>query len=192
MILVYAGRRVDAADAEAPRFPQAAVPRVRHEIEEILRELRPTVVVGSAACGSDLLVLEAAEKLRIRRRVVLPFERARFRATSVADRPGDWGPAFDAIVKTVADAGDLVELRLDADDAGTYLTTNSRIFDEADAVSGGSNAGCAALVLWNGATRGTGDVTEAFLNQARARDWLVREIDTSSPAGSSEALQELR
>jgi hypothetical protein len=182
MIVVYAGRRVDAADARSTRFPAAAVPRVRHEIERILREFRPTVVVGSAACGSDLLVLEAAETLRIRRRIILPFERARFRATSVTDRPGDWGPAFDAIVKTVADAGDLVELSLDADDGETYLTTNSKIFHEAEAVSQGSEASYAALVLWNGATRGTGDVTEAFLSEARLRGWRVREIDTCSPS----------
>lgn len=180
MIVVYAGRRVDPPEPTATRFPQAAIPRVRDEIERTLRELRPEAVVGSAACGSDLLVLEAAERLRIRRRVVLPFERARFRATSVTDRPGDWGPAFDALVKAVDKAGDLVELRLDPDDAETYLKTNGRIFDEAEVVSHGSDASFAALVLWDGATRGTGDVTEAFLNQARARNWLVREIDTSS------------
>ncbi|MEO8255900.1 MAG: hypothetical protein ABI868_01005 [Acidobacteriota bacterium] len=155
---------------------------MRHEIERILRELGPTAVVGSAACGSDLLVLEAAAALRIRRRIILPFERARFRATSVTDRPGDWGSAFDAIVKTVAAAGDLVELSLDADDAETYLTTNGKIFDEAEAVSQGSAARYAALVLWNGATRGTGDVTGAFLSDARARGWPVREIDTASPS----------
>jgi hypothetical protein len=48
-----------------------------------------------------------------RRRVILPFERRRFRETSVTDRPGDWGPLYDQVIGS---GGDLVILRNEPDD----------------------------------------------------------------------------
>ena len=69
------------------------------------------VVVSSAACGADLLALEQAGGLGLRRRVVIPFDRERFRAGSVVDRPGDWGGLYDSILDAVGAQGDLVVLR---------------------------------------------------------------------------------
>lgn len=183
MILVYAGRRIDPGDGTSPRqFPLANVARVQEDVERVLRQLRPAAVVGSAACGSDLLVLEAAGRLRVRQRVLLPFDHSTFRATSVTDRPGNWGPRFDTIIDAVSACGDLVELALDPKQSGTYHEANAGIFREAEGLAGGHEDDIAALVLWNGATRGTGDVTEAFLKDARRRGWPVTEIDTATPS----------
>lgn len=183
MVLAYAGRRVDpGTHTSTPRFPLAAVPRVAREIDQVLRELRPAIVVGSAACGADLLVLDAAGRLGIRRRIVLPFDRARFRASSVADRPGDWGARFDGIVDAVAAAGDLVELARDPKEPGAYAEANAEILRQADALRDGTAHAPAALVAWNGATRGTDDVTEAFLHEVRRRGWRVREVATATDA----------
>jgi hypothetical protein len=183
MILVYAGRRVDPpADAGAPsaaaRFPLGNVTRVAQDVAQVLRELLPSTVVGSAACGADLLVLESAAELGIRRRIILPFNRTKFRASSVTDRPGDWGARFDAIISDASARGDLVELALEADDDAAYLQANLAIFHDAEilARSGGEN--CRALVIWNRAARGGGDVTADFLNEARRREWSPTEIDT--------------
>ena len=49
-----------------------------------------SVLVCSAACGADLIALQAAGRVSLRRRIVLPFEPSRFRDSSVVDRPGDW------------------------------------------------------------------------------------------------------
>ena len=183
MILVYAGRRIDPGDSTSPRqFPLANVARVQADVERVLRQLRPAAVVGSAACGSDLLVLEAAGRLHVRRRVLLPFDYSTFRATSVTDRPGDWGQRFDAIIHDVSASGDLVELALDPEQSATYQEANAGIFREAAGLAGGHEDDVAALVLWNGTTRGTGDVTEAFLKDARRRGWPVTEIDTATPS----------
>jgi hypothetical protein len=154
------------------------VARVERDVERVLRELRPATVVGSAACGSDLLVLEAAGRLGIRRRVVLPFDHAVFRGTSVADRPGDWGPRFDAVIDDVNTRGDLLELTLDPKQPGTYQRTNLEIFREADAIAR-PDEDRTALVLWNGTGRGDDDVTDAFRNEARRRNWPTAEIDTA-------------
>jgi hypothetical protein len=179
MIVAFAGRRIDAEGAGQPgKFPLANVDRVRREAERFLRERRPAVVVGSAACGADLLVLEAGGRLGIRCRVVLPFDRATFRATSVTDRPGNWGPRFDEVVAAVA-PGDLIELPFDSNDATAYEQTNVEIFRQCETLAS-HHEPCVALILWNRETRGKGDVTEAFLNEAERRGWPTVQIQTSS------------
>ena len=108
--IALAGRRIDAPDAETPRFPLANVPLVRDRLRAFFVERGAGTLVCSAACGADLVALEAAESLGMRRRIVLPFDPARFRQTSVTDRPGDWGPTYDRLVETARREGDLVVL----------------------------------------------------------------------------------
>ena len=114
-VIALAGRRVDAPGVHPPRFPVEDVELVRSRLAKLFVEERAAVLICSAACGADLLGLEEAERLGLRRRVVLPFSPERFRKTSVVDRPGNWGPAFDRLVAAAQTAGDLVVL---ADDAG--------------------------------------------------------------------------
>ena len=98
MVIALVGRRIDPPDLAFPVFPYTAVQRVRKRIHDLLKDSDAKALVCSAACGANLIALEAAGELGIRRRIVLPFEPARFRETSVIDRPGDWGPAFDRII----------------------------------------------------------------------------------------------
>jgi hypothetical protein len=183
MILVYAGRRVDPAITPAvqpaeQRFPLNNVPRVAREVNRVLGALLPSSVVGSAACGADLLVLEAAGALGMRRRIILPFDRTTFRARSVTDRPGDWGTRFDEVVKEVSREGDLVEFAFDPNDEATFVRTTLEIFRDAETLARSTGDDCGALVIWNGVTRGPGDVTETFLNEANRRGWSPVVIDT--------------
>ncbi|MGZ6174599.1 MAG: hypothetical protein ACXWMT_08825 [Candidatus Binataceae bacterium] len=46
----------------------------------------------------------------MRRRVVLPRAVGPFKASSVAGRPGDWTELYDAVIRAVRRAGDLVVL----------------------------------------------------------------------------------
>src|SRR4051794_31463752 len=125
-VVALAGRRPDPPDAPQPRFPLANVPRVREELGALLR---PGVhaLVCSAACGADLLALQAAGEAGIDRHVVLPFDAGTFRATSVADRPGDWGPLYDEVVADAARRGHLESGAGDPDDPAVYLHANERI-----------------------------------------------------------------
>ena len=93
-VIALAGRRIDAADTNPPRFPLEAVPTVRRRLADLLAKERAVALVCSAACGADLMALEEAERLGLRRRIVLPFPPERFRKTSVIDRPGDWAASI--------------------------------------------------------------------------------------------------
>ena len=109
-VVALAGRRIDLPDAQVPQFPLGNVQEVGRRIYEALCEMHAVALVCSAACGADLVALEQAKQLGLRRRVVLPFAPERFRETSVVDRPGDWGPLYDQQVAATAAAGDLLVL----------------------------------------------------------------------------------
>jgi hypothetical protein len=177
MIIALAGRRVDSADAKDTRFPLRNVESVRTRARAHLRQSGATALVSSAACGADLIALSEAGHLGLRRRVILPFERSRFRETSVTDRPGDWGFLYDDVLNAVEPSGDLVILECGSDDEA-YAATNCAILDEAVSMGESIRQPVTALLIWNGASRGNGDLTEHFAVEARKRGLPVTEILT--------------
>jgi hypothetical protein len=178
-VAALAGRRIDAADAAAPRFPLANVDIVRDRLAALLRAQRIEALVCSAACGADLIALDVAGKLGLRRRVVLPFAPERFRETSVTDRPGDWGPLFDRVIGEIAATGDIVMLGLDEGDDDAYAAANDAILNEAEALAGDDPLQVVAVIAWEGGSRGQGDLTEAFATAARARNHPAHEVLTT-------------
>jgi hypothetical protein len=160
-VVALAGRRVDAEDTSPPRLPLANLPLVRKRLADLFLVENVTAVVCSAACGSDLIALEAAGELGLRRRVVLPFGRERFRETSVVDRPGAWGEIYDRIIAEVEAAGDLVVLTpMVGDDGDAYQAANQAIIREAVSLAGATQP--MAVVVWEGTPRSDSDATEAF------------------------------
>lgn len=176
-VIAFAGRRVDPDDAQEPRFPQRAEAAVAHRLREHFRQIGAGSIVASAACGSDILALEVAAELGLQRRVILPFDRPTFRETSVTDRPGDWGTRYDAVLDSLA-PDDIIVLRL-AKGAGAYERTSNAILDLAVDLAG-RPAAAQAVIAWNGAPRGDGDITAQFADRARGRGMNVTEIDTLS------------
>ena len=179
MIVALAGRRVDPPNADVPRFPVANAAMVRERIRAELAARDASVLVSSAACGSDLLALDAAGELGVRRIVVLPFSEDQFRATSVVDRGGEWGVMFDRIMREIS-AGDLRLLnRTDEGDAA-YVAANEAILETASDVAreSGATDGVVAVIAWNGKSRGPRDLTEAFMTAAQRRGMKVTQILT--------------
>src|SRR5262245_16622106 len=113
-VVALAGRRIDPEPTQTPRFPFDQVDRVRIAIPDQLRDRHAAALVCSAACGADLIAVDTAQKMGLRTRIILPFSAARFRETSVVDRPrpGFWGGIFDRVVSVARTHGDLVELNI--------------------------------------------------------------------------------
>jgi hypothetical protein len=177
MIIALAGRRVDAAGAKQPRFPLQNVDMVRTRVRAMLEAQGAKAVVSSAACGADLIALTEAGLLGLRRRVVLPFERKRFRDTSVTDRPGDWGPVYDQVLDEVESAGDLVLMRKTTDDEA-YSAANRAILDAAASLANQLHDPVGAALVWDGNSRGDHDITEEFGIEAHRRGLPVVEVKT--------------
>jgi hypothetical protein len=177
MIIALSGRRVDASNAESPRFPLENVDSVREKVRRLLQDQKASALISSAACGADLIALSEAGSLGLRRRVVLPFDAQQFRETSVVDRPGDWGTTYDQVIAEVEASGDLVVLgKTEAEDP--YAAANQVILSEAATLSGQKQEPAGALLIWNGASRGKEDFTESFGVEARKLGMAVFEILT--------------
>jgi hypothetical protein len=193
MVVALAGRRVDPPGAERPRFPLANVEAVAERLRTVLADLEPEVLVSSAACGADLLALDAARTLGIRRRIVLPFDASRFRASSVVDRPGEWGPLFDSLYEEALSSNDVVILPCGGDDEDAYAAATYRIVTEALTLAKESNPEGVgslpegvgslgrkptAIVVWDGESRGEGDLTAKFAALAANSGMRVVKVAT--------------
>lgn len=164
-VVALAGRRIDGSDTNPSRFPIDAVPVVRRRLAHLLTVEHAVVLVCSAACGADLLALEEAERLGVRRRIIVPFSTDRFRQTSVIDRPGDWGRSFDRLITAAAKAGDLVVLS-EYDNLGetAYSAANKAIIGEAQKLAQEGNPHrLVAAVVWEGLSRPGSDATAQFI-----------------------------
>ncbi len=178
MVIALAGRRVDAPKAETARFPVTNVPQVRKRISDWFAQHVVHTLVCSAACGADLLALDAASELNIRRRVVLPFSREQFRASSVVDRGDEWGAPFDAILDAVTARGDVLGLSYLPENETAYVETNHAILELAIAIGAQLSQPVSVLLVWDGASRGDDDVTAAFQQEAHDRGLAVEEVST--------------
>ncbi len=178
MIIAHAGRRIDAAGAIPARFPLKNVEFVRQRVRAMFKSNGAVALISAAACGADLIALSEAGALGLRRRIVLPFDRHRFRETSVIDRPGDWGPLYDEVLDEVEDDENVVVVSKAASDDEAFSAANAAILDEAVLMGRQLHlAACAALV-WDGMSRGEHDVTEEFGAEARKRGLTVLEVKT--------------
>lgn len=177
-VCALAGRRIDAAGQAESRFPLSRREDVSRRIRNFLVGQGVRVLVCSAACGADLLALEQAGELGLRRRVVLPFDASKFRETSVIDRPGDWGPLYDAVLAEVQQAGDLVVLGAVCSDTDAYEAANEAMLVEVSRLCDQDGRESLAVAVWEGASRGGGDATASFLAKAEAKGIATREIMT--------------
>ena len=177
-IIALAGRRIDEASLPVPQFPLENAGAVRQRIESELRRLQATSLVSSAACGADLLALDVAGEIGIARHVILPFDPVRFRAGSVTDRPGDWGPLFDRVIGELKAAGTLAVIGANPESASAYAVVNSRILDQAQAAAAAAGEPVVAVLVWEGESRGDGDLTEAFGDEAQRRGLPVVHVRT--------------
>jgi hypothetical protein len=183
-VVVLAGRRPDPEGADPPRFPLDHSDAVRARVAALLRESGARTLVASAACGVDLLGLEAAGELGMRRVVVLPYDAARFRETSVTDRPGDWGATYDAVIADARARGDLKVIDTTGTDA-PYAAVTRALLERATALAG-RTARPLVVIAWEGSPRGPDDQTGALRDQARASGMEVAEVNTLDPGGERE------
>ncbi len=101
-VAVYTGHMVDTPGRPAARFPSERVAEQAQRWSYVLRARSPLAVYGSAACGADLLCLEAARALGIETHVVLPFPPDIFRGASVDFAGAEWGARLDAALAAAA------------------------------------------------------------------------------------------
>ena len=178
MVVALAGRRIDADGQAQAHFPLARVEAVRQKLRALLIEQDARVLVCSAACGADLLALGEAGRIGMERHVILPFEMERFRASSVTDRPGAWGEAFDRVMAEARGSGSLVVMPDAQDSTAAYIAVNRCILEKTRELALRTHDRAAAVLVWDRRSRGPGDLTAEFGSEARGMGFELFEIDT--------------
>ncbi|HET9110975.1 MAG TPA: hypothetical protein VFN78_09140 [Ktedonobacterales bacterium] len=183
MIVVVTGRRIDAPGAEPPRFPLARRSQTRDAIERALRRLQATTLVSSAACGADLLGLDVARTLSLRRRVILPYRPDWFLVDSVTDRPGRWKSLYASLIAEAQAAGDLIVLDYPRGSDDSFRAANDKIISEAQRLARRESprhpsAALGGLIVWEGASRGPEDIADHLRQQLEQAGACVEQALT--------------
>lgn len=169
VIITYAGRLPEADD-----FPAENIAYVANQVGRLMSGLRPRLVVGSAAAGADLLVLNAALRDGVGAKVVLAGTIAEFRESSVAGWGPEWLRMFDTI--TAHERVDLVEVPRYADDAASYAAVTKLIREIAE----GAVKDDEPTVGLNLSTAREGvDHSAALATAQELREHLVLRVDPS-------------
>ena len=102
-LAVFTGHMIDRPTRETPRFPPELEGAVADAIGEWIRRVGPAAGYASAACGGDILFLEALLTEGREVHVALPFPAAEFLRTSVDFLPdGKWRERFERVLAAAA------------------------------------------------------------------------------------------
>jgi hypothetical protein len=74
-------------------------------------------------------------------------------------------------------ADDLVILK-ELPEEEAYVAANTGILDAAGTLAEDAGNTVTAVLIWNGESRGTDDITEMFGKEARKRGWRVVDVST--------------
>ena len=97
-VIAFSGHMIDRPDRRVPRFPPALEGRVAAALRDRIAALGPSIGYSQAACGGDLLFLEAMQAAGAQTQVVLPFNAAAYLDSSVRFAGDAWVRRFEDVL----------------------------------------------------------------------------------------------
>ncbi|ASC73744.1 uncharacterized protein XM38_047160 [Halomicronema hongdechloris C2206] len=149
-VIVFCGHRMDAANRPQPRLPPVLEDSVYDAIHTRLQQLNGRVGYASAACGSDILFLEALLELGGECNIVLPYNRDQFIQDSVSTATaGDWVARFDRVLSQAREVVVASDCKPQADDV-SYEYSNRLLHGLAKIRAEQLYTDLVPLAVWNG------------------------------------------
>lgn len=182
-VMVFSGHMIDAPGRQQPRFPAEMESAVSAALRARLAALAPIAVYASAACGADLLCLEAARELGIETHIVLPFPSEQFRQASIDFAGAEWPARFQSAL----DAAESVTITSDHRASGstaTYEYANLVLTGLGRLRASRLDAPLVALAAWDPQSVRTPGGTATMVDLWRARKLPVEEIDLAAMRGT--------
>jgi class 3 adenylate cyclase len=185
-VVFFTGHMMDRPGRAAPRFPTSTVPRIAQRIESELEKLGATDGFASAACGGDILFLEAMLTRGGRIHITLPCAIDAFRKDCVDIVPDpDWALRFDRLLSVAQSVEILGE---------EYASDNAMASECCSRVMAGLASRCAAgkgeqpvlLALWDGRPGDAFGGTHSFVQFCVQRGYSVRCMTDLEPRGGSQ------
>ncbi len=97
-VIAFSGHMIDQPGRTNPRFPAAIEARVAAALREKIAALGPAIGYAQAACGADILFLEAMQDADFQTQIVLPFPQASYAETSVRFAGERWVERFERVI----------------------------------------------------------------------------------------------
>lgn len=103
-VIVFAGHMIDRPGRKTPRFPRELESVVAKELARKIDILKPGFGFSSAACGSDILFLEAMLERGAEVSIVLPYNEEEFSRDSIeiGSHAKKWRERFDHVLARAA------------------------------------------------------------------------------------------
>lgn len=180
-VVVFAGHIIDAPGRPKPRFPPEREAATRARIRACLDEWNANIGFAQAACGGDILFLEAMLERGGEINVVLPSAPENFLKTSVDVVPGDWVARYETLLKRAQSV--IVSSDSYVGDV-SYAYANLMLFGLAKSRARHIDADVRALAVWDGqpgALGGTASAVEMWLERGQGAsvvDPLSGRIET--------------
>jgi len=190
-VVMFTGHMIDQATRATPRFPVALEGVVAAAVRKKLAVLRPMAAYGSAACGSDILCLEAIREVGGETHIVLPFPAQEFRRVSVDFASGGWGERFERALA----AADSVTVTSDHRARGSSAT-----FEYANLVLTGMarlraqvlETELRGLAIWDGKSSSGGAGAAALVQIWQSQNLMLEQIripEVRTGASAPEAIE---
>jgi class 3 adenylate cyclase/tetratricopeptide (TPR) repeat protein len=98
-VIAFSGHMMDEPERAPPRFPANLEQKVAAAIRDKLASLGPAIGYSQAACGADILFLEAMQDAGMQTNIVLPFARQDFIDSSVNFAGANWVARFERVLE---------------------------------------------------------------------------------------------
>ncbi|HEX5474626.1 MAG TPA: adenylate/guanylate cyclase domain-containing protein [Vicinamibacterales bacterium] len=186
-VAVFAGHLIDAPNRPVRRFPPALEPAARRVIDERLAALDVGFGFAGAACGGDILFLEAVAARGGESHVVLPYDRAQFGRDSVDVVPG-WSQRYARVLEQATEVVQASTQRMAGGDMSYEYAL--RLMDglaslRADEV----DTELVPIALWDGAAGDGPGGTASAVARWRAAGRRVEVIDLHALDGGTSPVE---
>jgi class 3 adenylate cyclase/tetratricopeptide (TPR) repeat protein len=176
-LVAFSGHMLDSPGRHTPRFRPSYERTIRSAIDKQLDTIQAGIGFASAACGSDIIFLEAMLDHGATVHVVLPWPKDQFIKTSVAIvKSGNWVKRFEKILGQAASVRFLGQLHFPGSAIG-FDYCNSVMVGLARLYARSLDLELVPMAVWDGLPGAPGG-TGSFVRYWRAHDVPIKIIPT--------------
>jgi len=179
-VALFSGHIIDQPNRTTPRFPPRLESRVYQEIFNRLHKLDACLGYASAACGSDILFLEALLELKGEAHIVLPYDREQFIKDSVDIIPdSNWVKRFEYVLERATEVNIASKRQLQEGEI-LYEYTHRLLHGLAKMRAEQLDTELVPLAVWNGKPSNDPSGTASTIKHWQQWGYEVEVIDLES------------
>jgi class 3 adenylate cyclase len=181
-VVVFSGHMIDRPNRASPRFPPELESAVAKAIRDKIDILKPGFGFAPAACGSDILFLEAMLNVGAEISVVLPYGKEEFARDSVDVLPdANWRARFERVLERARHCVTASTQRLELGGV-SYVFGNDLLLGLATIHARRLDTRLIPLTVWDGLSGDGPGGTASAVENWRARGYEPEIVDLAKIA----------